>query len=142
MTGLRHLLRRYPALGAWVVAMTLATRLLVPGGFMLDAHDGAVRVVLCSGSGPQMTMVMSGAMSGAMPGMAGHGQDHGHGNRAEQLCAFAGLTAPSLTGDDPVVMPVAVVPPVLVAASVPAVQTTSRPDFLRPPLRGPPGVRA
>lgn len=131
MTAFRHHLPRHRRLAAWLVALALVMKMLVPSGYMLSTSAGSITVQLCSGYGPQ-EMVM------AMPGMADHGdkkQDHG---KAEQTCAFAGLSAPSLAGADPIRLAIVLAFIIATIFGLPSPSAVSVPAFLRPPLRGPP----
>ncbi|WP_162875424.1 hypothetical protein [Sphingomonas crusticola] len=96
MTALRrHLtLHRWPA--AWLVALALAVRLIVPAGFMPMAGHAALEI--CAGQTPDLPS--AGPMA-AMPGMAAmdhaapaHAMDHGdHGKpmsgASDHDCGFA-----------------------------------------------------
>ena len=97
MTGLRQHLLRHRALAAWLVALALLMKVLVPTGYMLGTSAGTITVELCSGYGP-MKMTMP------TPGMAHHGGDKSNHGKAEQPCAFSGLSAPSLAAADPILL--------------------------------------
>ena len=129
MTGLRQYLLRHRAVAAWLVALALLMKMLVPGGYMLDTSASSLTVELCSGYGP-MTM--------PMPGMAHHGGDKSDHGKAEQPCAFSGLSAPSLAAADPILLALSIAFIVATAfrASVPSL--ARMPAFLRPPPTGPP----
>jgi hypothetical protein len=126
VTALRLLLRSHAGLAAFVVAMALAVRILVPAGFMPTLQDGSITVTLCDGYGPaKMTM--------PMPGM-----EHHEGGQMQQRCAFADLALPALGGADPIQLAAAIAFLLLAAFfAVPAFDLR-RARNIRPPLRGPP----
>lgn len=126
MTHLRALLLRYPALGLLVVAFALAMKVAMPAGFMPVASAGTITVAVCNGSGP---------MTIAIPSLPDKPSDDA---MKDKPCAFAGLSAPSLAGADPVLLIAAIAFAFLVAIhrSVPA--APQRAARLLPPLRGPP----
>ena len=131
-----HLLRRLVLsnrrLAIVVLALALIMKLLMPGGFMPIVSDGQIVVSICSGTGPTKMVV-------TIPGL-GQKPDEGgeHGGKAEQPCAFAGLSTPSLATTDPILLAAAIL--FVLARGVLAVplQTLAAPPYLRPPLRGPP----
>lgn len=125
----RHVLHRR-WLAAWLIVAALLMKVLVPAGYMLDVSGGSVTVELCSGYGP-MPMTM------AMPGTAHHGDKH-DGGKAEQPCAFAGLTAPALAGADPMLLALAIAFIIAAVFRVVVWSQPARSRHLRPPLRGPP----
>ena len=124
---------RNHALAAWLVALALVMKVLVPSGYMLGTSGGSITIEICSGYGPmKMTMPMSG--------MTHHGSDKGDHGKAEQPCAFSSLSAPSLAAADPVLLALAIA---FIVAAAFRMAVTSPPRasaFLRPPLRGPPSV--
>ncbi|MEG3164390.1 hypothetical protein U1701_07270 [Sphingomonas sp. PB2P19] len=132
MAALRHHLLRHRLLAAWFVAAALLMKMLVPTGYMASVSAGSITIELCSGYGPQKPVV-------AMPGMTHHPDDEGQHGREMPPCAFAGLSAPSLAGADPLLLAVAIA---FVLATIfrivvrPALP--GAPPYLRPPLRGPP----
>lgn len=105
----------------------LLMKLVVPSGFMIGDHHGRLSIEVCSGVAPT-TM--------AMPG---HGKSRDHG-KAEQPCAFAGLSAAALGAVDAVLLAgliAFVMTAWLVAAPRPEPRARA---WLRPPLRGPPAL--
>ena len=112
-------------------------KVLVPTGYMASVEHGAIGIELCSGFGPMK-------MSMPMAGMSHHdGQgDHGKGdhNKAEQPCAFAGLSAPSLAAVDSIMLALAIAFIIAIAFRVVSMPGGRAPAFLRPPLRGPPAT--
>ena len=129
MTGLRRYFLRHRALAAWLVALALLMKVLVPTGYMLGMSDGSITVELCSGYGP-MTM--------STPGMAHHGGDKSDHGKAEQPCAFSGLSAPSLAAADPILLALALAFIIATAFRAPIPVLVQARAFLRPPTTGPP----
>lgn len=128
----RLLAQRY--LAVLVCAATLLLKLLVPTGYMVGSDHGRITVTICSGTAPR-TITME--MPGMHGDMADHGKSKDHG-RAEMPCAFSGMSAAMLGSIDPVQLAALIVFILalgLIAAIPPA---SSRPAYLRPPLRGPP----
>ena len=121
-----------PAMWALVV-LTLAMKLIVPVGFMPHLSAGGIELVVCNGMEPPPMA--------HMPMMAGHHHDHGGPQKPDAPCPFAGLSAPTLGGADPVQLAIAIAA-ILVAglAAIVAVRVRAI-TYLRPPLRGPP-IRA
>ncbi|MDE0879711.1 MAG: hypothetical protein OSB00_13780 [Sphingomonas bacterium] len=95
MDTIRRLSLNHRMLMLALVALALAVRALVPGGWMvMPAADGAVRLTICTGTGPvEMTMPMTtaGQMSGQMSGMPHHGDTDGAPSHPDRPCAFVGL---------------------------------------------------
>lgn len=106
-------------------------KMLVPTGYMVMPTEGGVGIALCPGVAPQQMT--------AMPGMAHHdpAPTGGHGE-AEQPCAFAGLSAPSLAAADPLVLALAVAFVLALGLRVAAPRAVAATPLLRPPSRGPP----
>jgi hypothetical protein len=128
VTALRHFLRQHAGIAAFVVAMALALRVVVPAGYMPTLQSGAITITLCDGYGPAQ-MVMK------MPGMEHHDQ-----SQAQQRCAFADLALPSLAGADPIQLAAAIAFILLAAFFAIPAFVLRRPRQLRPPLRGPPAT--
>lgn len=133
MTGLRQYLLRHRAVAVWLVALALLMRVLVPTGYMLGMSAGSITVELCSGHG-----AMPMPMPMPMPGMAHHGGDRSDHGKAEQPCAFSGLSAPSLAAADPILLALVVAFIVATAFRAAVPSLARRPAFLRPPTTGPP----
>lgn len=132
VAALRQFFRHHRLLAVWLILAALLMKMLVPTGYMASPSAGSITIELCSGFGPQK-------MVAAMPGMAHHQEapEGGHG-KAEQPCAFAGLSVPSLAATDPVILALAIAFIVAMAFRAVAARFVMAPAFLRPPLRGPP----
>ncbi len=131
MTALRQLIHTRPAPAAWLVALAMLLKLLVPAGYMPVAAGGGVRLEICTGMG-----VAAPAMA-TMPGMAHHGDQEHPSGKAESPCGFGGLSAPDLFA-----LPflVAAIAPTAIdrPPPAPAASAVRPPAGLRPPPRGPP----
>lgn len=144
MHAFRHLLaQRHLAL--LILGAALLLKLLVPTGYMIDASDGRLSVIMCPGVAPQPAepAAMHGAMGGHHQAMADHGapthhDGSGQHGQVEMPCAFAGLSAAALGAIDPIQLAalIAFVLAIGLAAVVPPAPV--RAVYLRPPLRGPP----
>ncbi|RDE07548.1 hypothetical protein DVW87_06940 [Sphingomonas aracearum] len=119
-------------MAVWLLLLTLFMKVVVPSGYMVGAAGGAFSIELCPGYEPQKPM--------AMPGGEHHPDTPDHG-KAEMPCAFAGLTAPSLAGADPLLLAAAIV---FIVRTVFRTASDREPGrrrlHLRPPLRGPPRI--
>ena len=131
MTRLRQYFLRHRAFAAWLVALALLMKVLVPTGFMLGTSAGSITIELCSGYGPM-------TMQTPMPGMAHHQGDKSSHGKAEQPCAFSGLSAPSLAAADPILLALALAFIIATAFRVSIPGLVRTPAFLRPPTTGPP----
>ena len=132
MYQLRSFLRRYPAIGLFVVAAAMFVRVAVPSGFMPAVDHGHIVITICTGTGP-MTATM------AMPGMSHDTPDmpSEHG-KADHPCAFSGLSMPSLAAADTILLTIALAFVMALALQPLLPLAPSYTRFLRPPLRGPP----
>jgi hypothetical protein len=130
---LRQHLLRHRLLAAWLIAAALLMKVLVPTGYMVSATPGAIAIELCSGYGPVLV---------APPTTDGMGHRHHHPKSGKETkeppCAFSALSAPSLSGGDPILLLAAIPFIVLIALRLPEPGVARASDFLRPPLRGPP----
>lgn len=140
MSILRHHVLRRRWLAAWLIAMALLMKMAVPSGYMLGISNGAIGVELCPGfapPSPTMAMTMNDMGQALDHDGAHHGEPQDHG-KAEQPCAFAGLTAPALAGADPLLLAMVVAFIIATAFRVAARPLFQQSPYLRPPLRGPP----
>jgi len=129
---LRRLVLSNHRLAIAILALALLMKLIMPAGFMPTVSNGQIVVSMCSGTGP-MEVVMT------IPGL-GHQPDNGgaHGGKAEQPCAFAGLSAPSLAAADPILLATAILFLLALGIRAPLLPASAAPPYLRPPARGPP----
>ncbi len=134
MHRLRNLVLANLPFACAVLALALVMKIVIPAGYMPTVSNGQIVVSICSGTGP-MTMVMT------IPGLD-HGKSDGddHQRKAEQPCAFSGLSAPSLAAAAPILL-AAVILFVLALGTRPlALPASTAQPYLRPPLRGPPAI--
>jgi len=127
-----------------VIVVALAIRAIVPAGFMPMLVEGRVVIALCSGSGPAVTMAHPAGMVHHATTAAPYGSHDAsdilpHDNKP-QLCAFAGLGAPSLAWVDPVVLAVAIAFVLALGLRIVSTLPAICSSRLRPPLRGPPAI--
>ena len=115
-----------------MVALALALRVLVPGGFMPVVEHGVIVVQICNGSqdGP-------GMMAIAMPGMK-HAPDPA--GMAAGKCAYADLAQVMTGGADPILLGAALAFALSLALSIALTLPPRETGRLRPPLRGPPAA--
>lgn len=130
MTAIRTFLARHRLLAIWLVAAAFMLKALVPAGFMPVLSHGEMLIQLCTGQGAQ-TIVME------LPGKSDDRAPADH-KKAETLCIFSGLSAPTLAAADPILLAVAIA--FVLAMGFVAVAFAPRiaPPFLRPPPIGPP----
>ena len=130
----RLLAQRY--LAALICAAALLLKLLVPTGYMIGDDHGRFAITICTGMVPATVMM-------DMPGMHGDAANHGnskdHG-KAEQPCAFAGLSAAMTGAIDPIQLADLIAFIMAIGMVGVLLSTPAGPAFLRPPLRGPPAI--
>lgn len=137
MNAVRRHLMRHRLSAAWLIALALLMKMLVPTGYMIGTATGSLTIELCPSYAPVK-------VAASMPGMAHHQDAEHHPKEQHQgkempPCAFSGLSAPSLAGADPLLLATAIAFVILTVSRLPAHSTLpDKPDFLRPPLRGPP----
>lgn len=132
MHRLRDLvLANRPFAGA-ILVLALMMKVVIPAGFMPTVSNDQIVASICSGTGP-MTMAMP------IPGLQhGKSDGSGHQDKAEQPCIFAGLSAPALTGADPLLLAITILFILVLGLRSMALPASTAPPHLRPPLRGPP----
>ena len=94
----------------------------------MGAPTGVMVVELCTGEGLKSVAV-------AVPSESGHKGSH------DMPCAFTGLAAPVLGAVDPALLALALVFIIAAALQTPQQAPRTATLRLRPPLRGPPGLR-
>lgn len=130
MAWLRTHIHRHPRLAIFLIAAALLLKIWVPQGYMPGASGGFMVVEICSGAEPR-TMVI------AFPGKAPEEPRH---DAMDMPCAFSGLSAPSLSAADPIVLAFAIIF-ILATGLRPATgPLTARLVRLRPPAQGPPAI--
>lgn len=124
MTAFRRFAFAHRAVSAWVIALAVLLKVVVPAGTMIG--PGSIGLVLCTGSGPVSVSAVPGSPD-----------KH---DRRELPCAFAGLSAPSLAAAGPPVLPVTVVGPVATTLCLASAARVEPATCRRPPVRGPPTI--
>ena len=104
---------------------------LVPAGFMPVVSGNTITIQICSGLEHQ-------TVEWVIPGLPAHPEDQNHHGKTEMPCAFSGLNAPGMAATDPVLLVLAIAFIMIVSRHVAAIPGAPEPDYLRPPLRGPP----
>ena len=131
MHQLRRLVLANRPFACAVLALALLMKIVMPSGFMPTVYNGQIVVSVCSGMGPT-TMVMT------IPGLEHKSDSEGHRGKADQPCAFAGLSAPSLAAADPFLLAAAILFVLVLGMRPLVLPASTAPPYLRPPLRGPP----
>lgn len=115
-------------------------KLVMPAGFMPTVSNGQIVIRICSGTGP-MTTVMTMPQLEHGPGLEhAKSEGDGHQGKAEQPCAFSGLSAKSLAAADPVLLAGAILFILALGTRPLVLRVSAPPPYLRPPLRGPPAI--
>jgi hypothetical protein len=129
MPALRTFFRTRHRLALVIVALALAMKALVPGGYMIGQQGKVLTVSICAdASGAKMTKQI------VLP-QTGHSDDHA---KSDGACPYAALGIAALSGADTVLLAIALgFIMALGFASVPAIRQAGT-LRLRPPLRGPP----
>jgi hypothetical protein len=132
VTRARKLFVRHHWLCALLLGATLIVKALMPAGFMPAVSNGVILVQLCSGQGPQ-TIALE------LPGTTGE-HDHGEHKKADALCAFAGLSSPTLAAADALLLAIAIAFILATGFRLPPRIVLWRGIYLRPPAIGPPST--
>jgi hypothetical protein len=136
MSSLRALTHTYARLSLVLVALALAVKALVPGGFMISSEgERFLTVTICadaSGVSKQMQI--------AIPPKNDGGGDHSEAADKGQPCAFSGLGHAALGGADPLLLAAALAFILLIGFAPLRAPLARDLAFLRPPLRGPPSL--
>ncbi|MCC2976807.1 hypothetical protein LK533_08990 [Sphingomonas sp. PL-96] len=146
MNAVRCILLAHRRSAAWLLAVALLMRILIPTGYMLAVSPaGTPTFVMCSGYGPLLPTPMHGmghGEAGDHAAMQGHGDkpDQQHDAAKELPCAFAGIAAASLAATDPLLLAIALFFILAAAFRLPVRLPVAASPFLRPPLRGPPAT--
>lgn len=118
-----------------LVALALAMKALVPGGYMLKADALVLTVEICSDSSTghltkQIVIPTDGKSHG---GQADH-------PKADGTCPFSSLAMGAVSGADTMLLLVALAFILLLGFLPLAPSLRDRSSYLRPPLRGPPAL--
>jgi hypothetical protein len=129
MGMVRAFFRDHRRLAALLIALALAMKALVPGGYMLGAQGKVLTVRICADA--------SGAALSKQIVLPTSGKAGAHG-KAEGSCPYAALGMAGLTGADAALLAVALAFVLALGFAAVAEPPAARAAFLRPPLRGPP----
>jgi hypothetical protein len=158
VNSLRSFTRGHHWAAALIVALALALRALIPGGYMLSATPDGLAIVPCSAvftpapepaaAGPHdhHLMVSHGGMdhaaiaahAAAKPSPSSPKAEHEKHAAAQQACPYAVLSLASLAGTDPILLAAALAFVLALAFAPRPLPSFRRTPFLRPPLRAPP----
>lgn len=134
MHRLRRLVLANRPFACAIIALALMLKIAVPAGFMPTMSNGQIVVSVCSDMGPA-TMVIT------IPGLKHSKSDsEGQHGKAEQPCAFSGLSAPSLAAADPILLAAAILFVLALGMRPLLLPAATAIPYLRPPLRGPPAI--
>lgn len=132
MMGLRAILLDHRRLALLLVAVALAMKALVPGGYMLGTQSQVITVSICGdASGTHETRQIVVPRSGA-------DKDTVSQHAKSAPCAFSALGMDGLAGADPILLALALAFILAAGFAVLAGLTLKARAHLRPPLRGPP----
>lgn len=123
---------RARSLFAALFALALAVRIVIPSGFMPVQTTQGMVVGICDESGGNTIVIDLQRPAG--------GEHPSNDHEQPAPCAFAGLSAPALAGDVPLVLTQPALPLREVVPPPPDGPAPVRPAFLTPPLRGPPAL--
>lgn len=135
MAAFRAFLLAHRAAAALLVAVALAIKALVPGGYMVAGGTRTFTVLVCSETQHRQT-----TMRLVLPVEADHGRDDAQSGKAPATCPFAGLALPALAGADPLQVALALAFIVALACAPAPRRLTAERRRLRPPLRAPPAA--
>lgn len=129
MAELRSFLRDHRRLAAWLIALALAMKALVPAGYMLGAKSHVLTVQICADTqGKQLTRTI------VVPGenkLADHAKSEG-------VCGWQALAMSAVGGADLALLALALAFILLLGVAPSRPVREPRTLHLRPPLRGPP----
>lgn len=132
--GIRRIVLTNRLLAGIVVALALAMKIIVPGGFMPVIAGSQLMVSICSGTGPVQVEM-------AVPRTAkSDAADPGHHGKVDQPCAYAGLISSSLAAVDALVLAAAILFILALAIHQIVLPAPAARHYSRPPLRGPPAT--
>jgi hypothetical protein len=147
VNALRRILLAHRRSAAWLIAVALLMRILIPTGYMLAVSAaGTPTFAMCSGYGPMLPVTPTHSMghgeAGEHAAMQSHGDkpDQQHDAAKELPCAFTGIAAASLAATDPLLLAIALFFILAAAFRLPVRLPAAASPFLRPPLRGPPAT--
>ncbi|MBB4857654.1 hypothetical protein HNO88_000965 [Novosphingobium chloroacetimidivorans] len=132
MRALRQTLLQHRSLALWLIALALAMKALVPGGFMLREESQAITIAICGdASGAHLTRQI------VVP-QRETPQERAAQHTKSAACPFSALDMAGTPGADPVLLGLALAFILAVGLAPRAVLRLPTRAYLRPPLRGPP----
>ncbi len=132
MRGLRQILLRNRRLALWLVALALAMKALVPGGYMLRDVGQVMTIAICGdAAGTHLTKQVI-VPQRETP------QERATQHAKNQTCPFSALDMAGTAGADPFLLALALAFIIAVGLAPLVAPRVTRHAFLRPPLRGPP----
>lgn len=132
MRALRQTLLHYRGLALCLVALALAMKALVPGGFMLHAEARVVTLAICGdASGAHLTRQV------VVP-QRETPQDRAAQHAKGTSCPYSALDMAGTPGTDPVLLGLALAFILAIGLAPFAAPRLATRVYLRPPLRGPP----
>lgn len=148
MGELRHFLRARHLLVAGLIAFALAMKVLVPAGYMFNPGATGALLVICPNANPGMNLDHRPDAHAVHAAHHGDGMVHdahhdgdGHGDHgSDNTCPYSLMPMASLSGVDGVLLAVALVFILALGFARLACPRLVPAPYLRPPLRGPPGM--
>lgn len=134
MRGLRQILLSRHRLALWLVALALATKALLPGGYMIEAHSQVLTIAICADStGAHLTRQI------VVP-REETGQDQSSQHAKSAACPFSALAMAGNLGADPILLGLALAFVLAIGFAARPIPERATRTRLRPPLRAPPVI--
>lgn len=130
MGPIRTFLTQHRQIAALILALALAMKALVPAGYMVGSGDRTLTIEICDGQGNATIKAIS--ISGKSGGPA---DSH---EKAAKECPFTALSMHALSTTDSILLALALAFILALGFAPRENLRIARPDFLKPPLRGPP----
>jgi hypothetical protein len=132
MGYLRAILMQRRQLALLCVVLAIALKAIVPAGYMIGSEAKVLTIAVChdaSGTGFSRDVVVPMKGDAGVPGKPAKGE-----------CPYGALGMAGLGGADVALLALALAFVIALGFAPQRVPQTSRPAFLRPPLRGPPAL--
>ena len=135
MGNLRTFLRDHHRLAAWLIAMALCMKALVPAGYMIGTQAKVFTIEICSDStGQHLTSQI------VVPQNGKPADSRGEQAKGDNPCPYSSLAMASLSGADSALLALALAFILALGFAPVRVPALQSPFHLRPPLRGPPAL--
>jgi len=132
MRGLRQILLARRPLALWLIAVALAMKALVPGGYMVGQQGTALTIAICGdAAGANLIRKIVVPQRETPEDLASH---HAKGT----ACPYSALDMAGTAGTDPSLLVLALAFILAVGLAPLVAPALSARLHLRPPLRGPP----